>query len=315
MNLFRPLVCTQGENDYYCFIIGEAKNGFQAISQDVLDVGPAQSQDAELGVLSIREGWLKIIGCGDHDVALLRRGLSRKFAFWSMHDQRCASANHRPVLGAGKAWCRNLYGRVESGGRWRVLNVNDSGRRLTVTKASSAGAPRYGGTAQAPSGLVAARMKSIYDGHSSKGLDVNEATAAMIKEGRKAYRDYHLDRHRFLQYGQDVIVFPWSGARLAQTMVLALRREGAKASIENFAVFVEKTSAADLKDLLVAIKEQGLPETDELAREARQLQSDRFDRYLIPYHQRLAFSRRFLVREGFAELIDDLLAADAVTVG
>ncbi|MFK4560827.1 IS4/Tn5 family transposase DNA-binding protein [Bradyrhizobium ottawaense] len=98
-------------------------------------------------------------------------------------------------------------------------------------------------------------------------------------------------------------------------MVLALRREGAKASIENFAVFVEKTSAADLKDLLVAIKEQGLPETDELAREARQLQSDRFDRYLIPYHQRLAFSRRFLVREGFAELIDDLLAADAVTVG
>lgn len=157
-------------------------------------------------------------------------------------------------------------------------------------------------------------MKAIYEGHSLRGLDVSEATSAMIKEGRKAYRDYHLDKHRFLHYGQDVIVFPWSGARLAQTLVLALRREGAKASIENFAIFVEKTSPAELKEVLTKIKRHGLPESDELAREARQLQSDRFDRYLIPYHQRLAFSRRFLTREGFAALIEKLLAADAVTV-
>lgn len=204
---------------------------------------------------------------------------------------------------------------VLSGGRWRVLNVNDSNRSLTVAKAPSAGAPRYGGAALAPSGLVASRMRAIYEGHSLRDLSTNDTTATMIKEGRKAYKEFELHKRRFLQYGQDISVFPWSGARHAQTLVLALRREGVKASIENFAIFAEKISAADLKDLLAKIRRDGLPDVDELAREARQLQSDRFDRYLIPYHQRLGYGRRFLLREGFNALLGELLAPEATVAG
>jgi hypothetical protein len=52
-------------------------------------------------------------------------------------------------------------------GRWRVLSVNDANHSLTVAKAPSAGAPRYGGAALSPSGLVAGRMKAIYEGVAS----------------------------------------------------------------------------------------------------------------------------------------------------
>jgi ATP-dependent Lhr-like helicase len=193
-------------------------------------------------------------------------------------------------------------------GRWRVLSVNDANHSLTVAKAPSAGAPRYGGAVQSPSGLVAGRMKAIYEGEAPSGLSDNELTARMLREGRRTYKKFELNRNRFLEHGRDVVLFPWCGSRKALTLVLALRREGLKASIENFAITVESCTATQVKDQLKAIKRQPLPDPDELAREARQLQFDRFDRYLIPYHQRVAFSGRFLALDGLGELIDDLLA-------
>lgn len=203
---------------------------------------------------------------------------------------------------------------VLANGRWRVLNVSDHNRSLTVTKASSAGAPRYGGTAQTPSGLVADRMRAIYSGEKAYTTEADETASQMLKEGRRAFKKFGLHKNRFLDHGRDVILFPWCGSRRAQTLVLLLRREGMKASIENFAIAIEAASAADVKKLLTEIRRQPLPEADELAREARQLQADRFDRYLIPYHQRLAFGRRFLTRDGVKELVDELLAAEAAAV-
>lgn len=203
---------------------------------------------------------------------------------------------------------------VLANGRWRVLNVSDHNRSLTVTKASSAGAPRYGGAAQTPSGLVATRMRAIYRGEKSSTIEQDETASHMMKEGRRAFKKFGLDKNRFLDHGRDVILFPWCGSRRAQTLVLLLRREGMKASIENFAIAIEAASAADVKTLLAEIRRQPLPEADELAREARRLPADRFDRYLIPYHQRLAFGRRFLTRDGVKELVDELLAAETAAV-
>jgi hypothetical protein len=57
------------------------------------------------------------------------------------------------------------------------------------------------------------------------------------------------------------------------------------------------------------ITKRPLPDTDELAREARQLSSDRFDRYPTPYYQRLGFARRFLAGEGLVALIEKLVVA------
>jgi hypothetical protein len=204
---------------------------------------------------------------------------------------------------------------VLAGGRWRVLNVNDAIRSLMVTRAPSAGSPRYGGAPQAPSGLVASRMKELYEGRAIADLDMNDLMRATLRDGRAAFRTLKLDRRRFLEFGRDVMVFPWCGSRRAHTLVLALRREGLKASIENFAITVEAASAGDVKEQLKVIKREGLPEADELAREARQLQSDRFDSQLIPYHQRLGFARRFLAMDDFDALLTALLKGEAGRVG
>lgn len=67
----------------------------------------------------------------------------------------------------------------------------------------------------------------------------------------------------------------------------------------HFAILVEDATLSDVVATLKMLKGEPLPELNEFAREARQLRSDRFDRYLIPYHQRLAFASRHLSREGF----------------
>ncbi|RWJ43115.1 DEAD/DEAH box helicase [Mesorhizobium sp.] len=194
-------------------------------------------------------------------------------------------------------------------GRWRVVDVNDERRTLTVVRAPTAGAPRFGGLAQVPSGIVSQMMLEIYKGRDVSGLAADDDFMQLIAEGRTAFEAYDLRNVRLLQAGRDVILFPWRGARALQTLMLAMRREGLRASASNFAILVEDATLSDVVAMLKMLKGLPLPELDELAREARQLRSDRFDRHLIPYHQRLAFASRHLSREGLFELIDDLLAA------
>ncbi|WP_170950365.1 DEAD/DEAH box helicase [Mesorhizobium sp. WSM3864] len=197
-------------------------------------------------------------------------------------------------------------------GRWRVVNVSDERRTLSVTRAPTAGAPRFGGLAQVPSGVVSVRMLKIYKGHDVDALATDDDFLRLIDEGRQAFEEFGLASTRVLKVGRDVIVFPWRGSRALQTLLLAIRREGLRASASNFAILVESTTVADVVATLTILKRQPLPEPDELAREARQLRSDRFDRNLIPYHQRLAFSHRHLTVDRFAEMIEDLLEhADA----
>ena len=85
---------------------------------------------------------------------------------------------------------------VPRGGRWRILNVNDENRTIQVTRAPTAGAPRYGGTPQAPSGLVAKRMRELLASKTSVTKIIEEddqTTRTLLNEGRKAfYRAYEL---------------------------------------------------------------------------------------------------------------------------
>ena len=97
-----------------------------------------------------------------------------------------------------------------------------------------------------------------------------------------------------------------------QTLTLALRCEGLRASVANFAISVECTTTEEVKRVLGEMAKTQLRDPDELAREARQTSSDRFDRYLTPYYQRLAFARRFLTDGGVADLIGELLEGEAL---
>jgi ATP-dependent Lhr-like helicase len=207
---------------------------------------------------------------------------------------------------------------VLRGGRWRILNVNDEIRTIQVTRAPTAGAPRYGGTPQAPSGLVANRMRQLLASKTpiSEVIDSdNPTTITLIEEGRKAFQDYKLGTTRFLEYGSSVFVFPWCGARRVQTLTLALRCEGLRASIANFAISVEGATTGEVKEILAEIAKAPLRDPDELARESRQTSSDRFDRYLTPYYQRLAFARRFLSETGLVGLVETLIGGTEFKAG
>ena len=96
------------------------------------------------------------------------------------------------------------------------LNVNDENRTIQVTRAPTAGAPRYGGTPQAPSGLVAKKMRELLASKTSvtKIIEENDQTTrTLLNEGRKAFREYQLGTTRFLEYGSTIYLFSWCGAR------------------------------------------------------------------------------------------------------
>ncbi|MCW2338217.1 ATP-dependent Lhr-like helicase [Sphingobium sp. B2D3A] len=194
---------------------------------------------------------------------------------------------------------------VLNAGRWRVTSVNEARHTITVARAPSAGAPRYGGPAQTPSGLVTQRVQEILAGRSISDVAGDEVVEAVVDEGRSAYQTLGLSGTRFIPWGRDTLIFPWVGARLTETLVLLLRREGLRANGSSFAITVEDEGATAIKLALSAVKPDEI-DLEELAREARRLQQDRFDRLLIPYYLRLGYARRGLTLNGFTQLLNDL---------
>lgn len=190
---------------------------------------------------------------------------------------------------------------VLNAGRWRVTSVNEARHTITVARAPSAGAPRYGGTAQTPSGLVTLRVREILEGRSISVVAINKEVDCVVDEGRKAYSAYQLDKTHFVRWGRDTLLFPWVGSRLTETLALILKREGLRANASSFAITVEESRPDEIKTVLNGTDLANI-DLEELAREVRRLQQERFDAQLIPYYLRLSYARRCLTLDGLEEL-------------
>lgn len=149
------------------------------------------------------------------------------------------------------------------------------------------------------------RIRAILDGRPIDDLTADEEVARVIDEGRAAFQEFGLGQNHFLGWRRDTLIFPWVGAKLTETLVLALRREGLKATTTSFAITVEDTTPEAVKAALKVIPAD--LDLEELAREARQLQQDKFDRQLIPYYLRMGYARRALTTHGLPEILQRLI--------
>lgn len=193
-------------------------------------------------------------------------------------------------------------------GRWKVVLVNETSRKLIVTRVPYANAPRFGGSAQAPSGMIVSEMLRLYRGEKEFGGISKRETSQSIEKGRETFDKLGLRKEKIISFGKDVLIFPFCGARRMETLLLLLRREGLHAEIHSFAINIVDADTKQVRDCIKEMKKENQDiDLDELARESLQLCSDRYDRYLTPYHQRLTFAHRFLDSTDIALLLNSIV--------
>jgi ATP-dependent Lhr-like helicase len=149
--------------------------------------------------------------------------------------------------------------------RWRVVSVDVERRIVALTPAPAGRAPRFiGGGAQVHE-RVRQEMKAIYEDDVIPPF-LDPLAKGLLEEGRRAYADHQLQRTPLIEHNGNTVLFPWTGDRVMDTLVVQIRERDLAVVRDGIAVVVNEISARTLISHLRALAAEGPADAVQLAR-------------------------------------------------
>jgi ATP-dependent Lhr-like helicase len=168
---------------------------------------------------------------------------------------------------------------IFGGRRWRVKNVDDRARRVSVEPAPAGRVPRFEGERAPLHDLIVEEMHRAYL-ESDEPVYLNATARQHLLEGRAAFRELGLDQRSWISTGAEVYLFPWKGTHLLDALRLALRRWRMDVTTHRWCVVVD---TADVERVFSALNDlvQSPPNPQILAAMDDNLRLAKYD-YLLP---------------------------------
>ncbi len=130
---------------------------------------------------------------------------------------------------------------IFGGKRWRVLSVEEETRTVHLKAAAGGNPPAFGGGAAPVHDRVREEMLRVYF-EADEPAFLSSTGKELLTEGRASFHRLGLATRSFLQCGSSVLVFPWAGDRVLNTLVVMFRRRGFDVSSEGVAIGMDKTT-------------------------------------------------------------------------
>jgi ATP-dependent helicase Lhr and Lhr-like helicase len=200
-----------------------------------------------------------------------------------------------------------------SGRRWAVQQIIEQPPTVLLRPARGGRPPRFTGSPIAPSELVVATMRDLFEGRCKlPDCDLGEQAHRLWNEARRSYKKLGLTDSQLLPFDDDVILFPWCGPRAQSTLVAALRHLGLAPAPAQVAIIVSECSVAAVRDALKAIAHwNGLPAVEELVRTVNNPRIDKHDSRLGPVLERRNYASARFDEQGTKRVASDLLKSQA----
>jgi ATP-dependent Lhr-like helicase len=170
---------------------------------------------------------------------------------------------------------------ILGGRRWKVVEVDGGRREILVTRAYGGKPPTFGGDPAPPSDEVVAEMLRVYLGDDLPGW-MDPAATGLLAEARDGFRRAGLDRLPACRHEDQLLIFPWTGARRQSALVLSLTAAGIPATGMGLAVALPLSSGPALGRALAAVAGAPAPDGAALARLVPDLARAKYDGYLGP---------------------------------
>ncbi len=153
---------------------------------------------------------------------------------------------------------------IFGGQRWLVVHV-DAERRIVDLEPSPAGrAPRFSGGGGYVHERVRQEMKVVYESSDVPAF-LDAGARGLLEEGRQAYAHYGLARTSLVEYSSNVALFPWSGDRAADTLLVQLRDRDLPVARDGVALIVSDVSSDTVLANLRALAAEGPADAARLA--------------------------------------------------
>ncbi len=196
---------------------------------------------------------------------------------------------------------------IFGGRRWRVLSINLDQRVIQLTESGDGEPPAFPGNGSEAADEVRRTMRALY--LSQEVPRYLDATAKqLLAEGREIFHRFGHAEQQIFGWGTETLLFPWSGDRIMNTLLVTLCRHGLSVGQDGLCLTVKGTTPVDLWELLQELAAGAPPDPLALASTVRVKARDKYDRFLGGELLNLAYAARSLDVPGTWSLLSRLAA-------
>ena len=171
---------------------------------------------------------------------------------------------------------------IFAGKRWRVTAVDPAAKVIEVKPDPTGQPPKFSGSAGLLHDRVAHKMRALYSSDSMPAY-LDAIARQLLAEGRTNYRLRGLNRTSVLGLGpSQSVILPWRGTIATETLALALSAEGLKASAHDHVLIEVRSDVHAVQRALQALASRPAPDPVRLASLMRNLEREKYHRFLSP---------------------------------
>lgn len=168
---------------------------------------------------------------------------------------------------------------IFSGRRWRILEIDDTTRVITVKPTRGGKPPYFSGSGGGIHDHVVATMKKILSSDAGYAY-IDKVATTMLGNARTAFVELGLGSKSVVPYGNGVIIFPWVGTTKLQTLNLAFLARKFEAASFGHAIEVQEATMDGVEGFLREIAEGGAPSGEAISARVAKPNQAKFDHHL-----------------------------------
>jgi ATP-dependent Lhr-like helicase len=181
---------------------------------------------------------------------------------------------------------------IFAGRRWEVVRVDAEKRTVDLRPAKGGKVPRFFGDGGSVHDRVREEMRNVYLSEDVPTF-LDAQARSLLSEGRENFRRLDLARRSLVEWGREVVFFPWRGDRVLNTVTRLLASEGMRVSRGSVSITLAGQTAASAMAVLRRLSEGEQWDPVELADTVANKETNKFDCYLPPN----LLARDYAVRE------------------
>jgi ATP-dependent Lhr-like helicase len=168
---------------------------------------------------------------------------------------------------------------IFAGRRWRIVEVDDRARVVTVKPAKKALPPAFGGDWAGVHDRIVETMRAVLAGEETYAY-LDAVAAKLLADARAAWRDLALATTPVLASGRGVVLFPWVGTRKLETLALALMARDFVASADGHVIEVDDARPEAVAEVLAEMAASPPPDPQPIVDRVSKPLRAKFDGFL-----------------------------------
>lgn len=168
---------------------------------------------------------------------------------------------------------------IFSGRRWKILEIDDVTRTITVKPTRGGKPPYFAGDGGGVHDHVVATMRKILGSNSSYPY-LDTAAVTLLADARQAFQELELDARSIIPYGNGALIFPWVGTKKLQTLLLAFLARNFEAASFGHSIEIQEIALPGVETFLSELVDGDAPTGEAIAARVAKPNIAKFDHHL-----------------------------------